>query len=71
MVRGQKGEEQQDGMGAFQLRHTLQQSGEALVVPRTNLAECRRVPAQQRHRWQLPGAGQREQSRTAVDIAEV
>lgn len=56
-------------LGAVQLRDAGQLAWEALVVPRADLAQRRRVPAELRHQWQLPGAREREQSRPAEHLA--
>lgn len=58
-------------LGPQQLHHPREQLGEALVVPRAGFTECRRVPPQQWDQWQLPGAGEREQPWTEVNLAAI
>lgn len=66
LVRGALG--RPGGLGAVQLRDAGQLAGEALVVPRTHLAQRGRVPAQLWHQRQLPGARVGELPRPAKHL---
>ena len=61
--------QERPGLGALQLHHTSQQSGEAQLVPRARVPQRRRVPALIPHQREFPGPGKREQPRAAVHIS--
>lgn len=56
-------------LGALQLHHTSQQSGEAQLVSRACVSQRCRVPALLPHQRELSGPGKREQPRPAVHIS--
>lgn len=58
-------------VGPKQLHHTSQQSGEAFLVPRTRVPQCRRIPTEQWNQRQLLGAGEREQPWPEVHLTEI
>lgn len=66
VVRG--ADQERAGLGPQQLHHPSEQLGEALMVPRAGVPQCRRVPAEQRHQRQLPGAREREQPRAEIHL---
>lgn len=69
VVRG--ADQERAGLGPQQLHHPGEQLGEAFLVSRTGVTERCRVPPEQRHQRQLPGAGEREQPGAAVHLAQV
>lgn len=58
-------------LGAQQLHRASKQRGQVLLVSRPHFQKCFWVLAQLRHQWQLPGAGEWEQSRSKVNICPV
>lgn len=60
-----------DWLGTVQLRHAGEFVGETLVVPRTDIAQRRRVPFEFRHQWEFSGEGIGEQSRPEEYLAQI
>ena len=58
-------------MGSVQLRDSRQFSGEALMVPRAHIAQCRRILAQFGDQWQLSRTWVWKQPGPAIHIPSV